>query len=60
MKIPKIDWQEYMKRFNKWLESDEGKGCTEGTTSGVYLENRLKNAMKAGNDILLAMLKEAK
>lgn len=31
-----------------WLASDEGMRATEGRTSGVYLENRLKAAFIAG------------
>ncbi len=40
--------------LDKWLESDEGKGCTEPTTLNApamqrhYLENRLKRAFNAG------------
>jgi hypothetical protein len=33
---------------DQWLESDEGKRCSEGTTSGKGLENRLMCAFVAG------------
>jgi hypothetical protein len=33
---------------DQWLESDEGKKCGEGMTSGKYLENRLFYAFVAG------------
>jgi len=34
--------------WQKWLTSDEGKQIAEGTTAGVYLENRLWVAFMAG------------
>jgi len=36
------------KARDKWLNSDEGKKCCEGSTSGQYLQNRLKFAFIAG------------
>lgn len=36
------------KARDKWLESDEGKKCCEGNTSGQYLQNRLERAFLAG------------
>ena len=39
---------ELAKARDKWLNSDEGKGCCEGTTAGQYLQNRLELAFLAG------------
>jgi len=36
------------KARDKWLLSVEGKKCCEGTTSGQYLENRIRRAFIAG------------
>jgi len=38
------------KARDKWLESDEGRKCSEGQTSGQFLRNRLIEAFKAGWD----------
>lgn len=54
--LPPIDWSEYCRRFNLWLESDEGKKCTDGTASGTYLRNRLLLAANAAADIVRNML----
>ena len=34
--------------IDKWLESKEGKNALYGTTSGMYLRNRLMHAFQAG------------
>ena len=36
------------KARDEWLNSEEGKKCREGTTSGQYLQNRLVLAFLAG------------
>lgn len=41
------------KIFNEWLNSEEGKACTEGVTVGAelhghYMENRCRRAFNAG------------
>jgi len=35
---------------DKWLASKDGQECTNGTTWGQYLENRLVRAFLAGWD----------
>jgi len=32
----------------RWIRSDEGKRCAQGTATGIYLENRLWHAFIAG------------
>lgn len=34
--------------WEEWLNSEEGKKCTEGSAEGVYLQNRLWKAFMAG------------
>ena len=41
---------ELAKARDKWLNSEEGKKCCEGTTAGQYLQNRLELAFIAGWD----------
>ena len=36
------------KARDKWLQSDVGKKCREGSPAGQYLENRLEAAFIAG------------
>jgi hypothetical protein len=36
------------KALDKWLESEEGKRCSSGSASGIYLDNRLVLAFLAG------------
>jgi len=39
---------ELAKARDKWLESDEGKGCSEGHAHGQFLRNRIELAFIAG------------
>lgn len=39
---------ELAKARDKWLQSDEGKKCCNGTPTGQYLQNRLEAAFIAG------------
>lgn len=39
---------ELAKARDKWLNSEEGKRCCEGTPTGQYLRNRLERAFLAG------------
>ena len=34
--------------LDEWIESEEGQTCSEGTTYGDYLRNRLYRAFMAG------------
>jgi hypothetical protein len=45
---------------DQWLFSPEGMKCGEGTTSGVYLQNRLQRAFEAGWNALERRLQESK
>lgn len=36
------------KSRDEWLESEEGKRCSDGQTEGQYLRNRLEMAFIAG------------
>jgi len=45
------------KARDRWLQSDEGKRCLKGKTSGQYLENRLRLAFIAGWDACEQALK---
>ena len=38
------------KARDKWLASDEGKGCCEGQASGQFLRNRISEAFIKGWD----------
>jgi hypothetical protein len=46
--------QRKLSEYEKWISSDDGKGCVDGSTIGVpprsqtYLENRLWRAFHAG------------
>jgi len=46
------------KARDKWLLSEDGRGCREGQTSGQYLQNRLKRAFIAGADFSAERIKE--
>ena len=39
---------ELAKARDKWLESDEGTGCSAGRAHGQYLRNRIEKAFIAG------------
>lgn len=39
---------EFAKAWKAWLKSEDGKGCSDGVTTGQYLENRLWRAFTAG------------
>lgn len=34
--------------LDKWFQSEDGQKCSQGTTSGIYLQNRLSLAFMAG------------
>lgn len=36
--------------WTKWINSEEGKSCSEGNATGVYLDNRLWRAFIAGRE----------
>ena len=46
------------KARDKWLESDDGKECCKGNTSGQYLQNRLKKAFLAGAEFSTERIEE--
>jgi hypothetical protein len=48
IKRKSIDGRIIAKALTKWLKSDEGQKCIDGTTSGQYLQNRLRSAFIAG------------
>jgi hypothetical protein len=37
--------------WTEWIASPEGKKAAEGTTTGIYLENRLWAAFVAGREL---------
>ena len=46
------------KARDKWLNSEDGKGCCKGTTAGQYLQNRLERAFLAGANFSEERIKE--
>jgi hypothetical protein len=47
-KKPQIKRHPLTIAISEWSESAEGKECRHGVAQGVYLENRLLRAFRAG------------
>ncbi len=43
-----LSGEDISKAWRCWMETSEGEECSEGSTHGVYLTNRLERAFQAG------------